>query len=524
MLRKQLECLPATLPQTYERILLNIDENYSQYALKILQWLTYSKKSLSLLELAEVVAIDEDEVPRFNPERRFPEPEDIVLMCSSLVMTTEEKDDSFWSILRRGFVTEGVVKVRLAHFSVKEYLVSSQIMNGDAGKYGIQEIDANARIARDCLSYILYITDYVPKPTSHEEVRLWSDYPLALYALREWQTHAKVGGQIDEEPMVDLIMELFTPEGDDFHTWLFVNQYETFCPPRGLPLYYVSENGMLGVARRLSTMGVDVNAVSGYYGNALCVASSLGRTEMVKLLLKMGSDPNSRGRMGSALYWASYYGNDTIVRMLLDAGAEVGPGPAQKLPSGLKAAAASKGFVSIVTLMMSTGVDVNTASEGVFSFDNTALSVASSQGHDKVVKALIEAGTNPDSRIAALHLASRSGHDEVVKVLLGAGADLNKGWQMASPLREAVQNHHLTTAEILLDAGADVKLGGSWSRDSWVPFGDHQEILMLLAAAGAEITGADETGLEDKTEFEWETESEGETETGDETEPMDELP
>ena len=521
MLRKQLECLPATLPQTYERILLNIDENYSQYALKILQWLTCSKSSLSLLELAEVVAIDEDEDPRFNPERRFPEPEDILLMCSSLVTTTEEKDDPFWNILRRArgeFVPEGVVKVRLAHFSVKEYLVSSQIMNGDAGKYSIQEIGANARIARDCLSYILYITDCARKPASHEEGRFWSDYPLAPYALREWQTHAKVGGQIDEEPMADLIMELFTPEGDDFRTWLFVDKYHNLCPPRGLPLYYVSENGILRVARRLSTMSVDVNAVSGYYGNALCVASVHGRTEMVKLLLKMGSDPNSRGRMGSALYWASYYGNNTIVRMLLDAGAEVGPEPEQKLPSGLNEAA------SIVTWMMSTGVDVNTSPEGALSFDNTALSVASSQGHDKVVKVLIEAGTNPDSRIAAMHLASRLGYDEVVKILLGAGADFNKGWQMASPLREAVQNHHLTTAEILLDAGADVKLGGSWSRDSWVPFGDHQEILMLLAAAGAEITSADETGLEDKTESEWETVSEGETETGDEIEPMNELP
>ena len=495
MLRKRLECLPATLPQTYERILLNTDENYSQYASKILQWLTYSKNSLSLLELAEVVAIDEDEDPRFNPERRFLEPEDILLMCSSLVTTTEEKGDSFWNILRRvrgEFVRERVVKVRLAHFSVKEYLVSSQIMNGDAGKHSIQEIDANARIARDCLSYILYITDYVPKPASHEEAGLRSEYPLAPYALREWQTHAKVGGQIDKESMVDLIMELFTPEGDDFRTWLLVDQYNTLCPPRGLPLYYVSETGILGVARRFSTMGVDVNAVSGYYGNALCVASVHGRTEMVKLLLKMGSDPNSRGRLGSALYWASYYGNDTIVRMVLDAGAKVGPEPEQKLPSGL-IAAASKGFISLEALMKSTGVDVNTSAEGALSFNKTALSAASSQGHDEVVKVLIEAGANPNARNAALHLASRWSHDEVVKILLGAGADPNQGWQMASPLREAVHSCHRTTVKLLLEAGADVKLGGSWSYDSFdclvplIPFTEHQEIIPLLAAAGAEI-------------------------------------
>ena len=511
MLRKQLRSLPTTLPQTYERILLNIEDNYRHYALKILQWLTYSRETLSLLQLAEIVAIDEDEDPRFDPGRRFPEPEDILLICSSLVTATKvERRVHFDS-----FSSRSAKIVKLAHFSVKEYLVSSQIMNGGAEKYSIQEIDANICIARDCLSYLLYFSEDIPKPAWNKEDEFWADFSLAQYAAHQWQEHAGVGGQINEESMMELIMKLFTSEGNAFSSWCLDRHHNNETP-----LYYASRLGLFGVARSVIDTGADVHAVSGYYGNALCVASSCGCTEMVKLLLEMGSDPNFCGRRGSAVYRASYYGNDTIVRMLLDAGAEVRLETLQEFFSALHAAA-SRGFISIVTMLISAGVDVNISAGEPLHFINTALSAASWQGHDKVVKVLIEAGANPDSRIAALHYASRSGRDDVVKILLGAVADLNQGFNMASPLREAVRWCHPTTVKLLLEAGADVNLGGSWGRDTFtysISLTERQQVLGLLVAAGAEITGADET------ESEGESESEGETETGDETEPSDGLP
>ena len=500
MLRKQLKCLPATLPQTYERILLNIDESYSQYVLKVLPWLTYSKGALSLLELAEVVAIDEDEDPRFNPERRFPEPEEILLMCSSLVTTMEEE--------------HGKKTVRLAHFSVKEYLVSSQIMSGEARKYSIQEIHANFCIAKDCLSYILYFTEDIPKPAKREEYnKLWRAYPLARYALRERPAHAGVGGRINEELTVDLIMELFTPEKDSLRTWLFLDENGyTRSPPHGLPLYYASGKGLLRVARRLITMGADVDARSGEYGTALCVASAEGHTEIVKLLLEMGADPNTleRGsKGGSAIYWASERKYNAIVRLRVDAGAEVGLEKSTPYFSALHAAA-SFGHTSIVAMLISTGVDVNLntgkpfllisktgkvfelnlENGKAFDPDHTALGVASSRGFDKVAKLLIEAGADGDSKNVALHLASRKGYVEVVKRLLGAGANLNQRWQSASPLREAVRRGHVAIVEILLDAGADVNLGGIWNEDSfdsWMRLWSSPEVIDLLAAAGAEI-------------------------------------
>lgn len=495
MLRKQLKSLPATLQQTYERILLNIGQDYSQYALKLLQWLTYSKQLLSLWELAEVVAIDEDEDPRFDPERRFPEPEDILWICSSLLTATEEEDDDVWEDYPRQRERVKVVKVKLAHFSVKEYLISSQIMEGAARTYTIREVDANICIARDCLSYMLYFTDDIPKPASHEKDKFWSNFPLTQYAVARWVEHARAGGQINEGPMMELIMELFTSGGNAFSSWCIGEFYQ--YDDSEMPLYYASKKGLLGVARRLITMGVDVNANSGLDGNALLGASEAGQTEIVKLLLEKGADPNPSKdgwNSGSATYWAAQNGHGATLRLLIDAGGTLRLRESySSFLSELHAAASTEG-ANIVAMLISTGMDVNLRGGNPLHHGSTALSQAAFNGRVGAVRVLLEAGADNDSKNAALHTASNWGHSEVVRILLRAGVDPNQGWRMASPLREAVTKGQPKILKILLDGGADVNLGGSWNDvtfDSWVSLWQRQKMLALLVNAGAEITDSE---------------------------------
>lgn len=58
LLRKALKSLPKTLDDTYARIVLSIDEEYTQDALKVLQWLAFSARPVRIEEVAEVVAVD----------------------------------------------------------------------------------------------------------------------------------------------------------------------------------------------------------------------------------------------------------------------------------------------------------------------------------------------------------------------------------------------------------------------------------------------------------------------------------
>ena len=62
-LRKALHSLPATLEETYIRILPCIRRESRSDVVKLLQWLAFSVRPLTLLEMAEVFAIHRDKTP-----------------------------------------------------------------------------------------------------------------------------------------------------------------------------------------------------------------------------------------------------------------------------------------------------------------------------------------------------------------------------------------------------------------------------------------------------------------------------
>jgi hypothetical protein len=78
MLRKSLATLPPTLPpkldETYDRILCTINKNVCEYAVRILQWLAFSTRPLRVEEIAEVVAIDPERDPAFEPQEVLEDP------------------------------------------------------------------------------------------------------------------------------------------------------------------------------------------------------------------------------------------------------------------------------------------------------------------------------------------------------------------------------------------------------------------------------------------------------------------
>ena len=222
-LRHALASLPKTLDDTYARILCNIDKNYShcnREILKMLHWLTFSARPLRLEELAEIVAIDVHETPRFDPERRWPEPREIMAICSSLVTLTaidnsdsdfdDDYDDDVDNLteesgsqsgegsqdhsvrpISRNSSSKDSMYVRLAHFSVKEYLVSDRIQHSIAIHYSVQEIVSHGVLSEDCIAYLLQFDN--SGSLTRETLDL---YPLADYAAAFWAYHAKQAERI----------------------------------------------------------------------------------------------------------------------------------------------------------------------------------------------------------------------------------------------------------------------------------------------------------------------------------------
>jgi hypothetical protein len=91
-LKGQLQCLPHDLDEVYDRIISGL-KRHREDALMILQWLSFSARSLTLAEVAQVTSVvpDTDQGLRFEPSRILPDPRSVLMICSSLVTEIDGK-------------------------------------------------------------------------------------------------------------------------------------------------------------------------------------------------------------------------------------------------------------------------------------------------------------------------------------------------------------------------------------------------------------------------------------------------
>lgn len=430
------------------------------------------------MEVAEIIAIDAGKEPRFNPENRFFDSKEILLICSSLVSVFTGKLGTVIQWDARG--DEDVLCIKLAHFSVKEYLISVDIRNSPANMYAISSQIANTSIAESCLALLLHfdkkdsLTSELEEEgalssQSRAEALHWQlecKFPLAQYAAVNWvyAYNASSGNDFLE----GLVSELFLKR-DTLENWVRLHDPEKWWHHEpellksssdiGPSIYYASEAGLLKPLKILIETGADVNARGGNYGNALQVASYNGHQDIIHLLLAQKADVNAReGDFDTALQAASYTGYSQIVKMLLDAGADVNV-QGSFFGSALQTAS-SRGHPQVVKILLDAGADVNV--EG--GEHGSALQAASSRGHLQIVKILLDAGADVNTRGgyygSALQAASFEGYPQIVKILLDEGADVNvEGREYGSALQTAVHEGNQDVAQILRDHGAheDVK-------------------------------------------------------------------
>jgi hypothetical protein len=393
-LKDALASLPETLDETYSRILQAIPSNHKSYAIRILQFLTYTRSPLSIEELVDAIAVDTEGKPYFDPINRMPDPEEISRYCSSLVMVSRT-GNLYDSNIKLGLGQSSddkskpdnkQVKLQLAHFSVKEYLTSNRLDSDIAQHF--QELTASASIARVCLAYLLHFDEELPST----EVRI--KFPLAQYSATFWTSFAAVA-EGEDEKLLDLIKRLFC-----FQEMSYKICYNLYSPDQpwkrkenrdgykqALPLYHAAFGGLRKMLKLLLDKGADVNAHGGRYGNALQAASSRGHEQIVKLLLDKGADVNALGgSYGNALYAALKRGHEQIVKLLLDKGADVNAHGGSY--GNALYAASERGHEQIVKLLLDKGADVN-AHGGHY---RNALQAALAEGHEQIVKLLLNKG------------------------------------------------------------------------------------------------------------------------------------
>ena len=333
-IKSALDSLPRTLDETYERALKGIREDFQEDAARIFQWLIFSAVPLRLNEIAEVFKTKPGEKDGIDDERSLLREDILLQYCGTLVITQEPSErrlssDKYYEHTTWTKPTKSK-ELRLAHFSVQEYLVSNRIPQ-DCSKFSILEDTSNLSIAGTCINYLSdAFGEFHSKTLPKDFV---SRYPLAPYVAEYWPSHIKGEGEMYDALILRVVQ--FLENKQSFSYYLHLVNHENnnganfYTGPLQLlspvPILYVAcFYGLTEVSVLMLAHEVDVNAQGGFYGNALRAASSHGHEGTVRLLLEYGADVNAQGGfLSNALQAAISRGHKGIVRLLLEHGADV---------------------------------------------------------------------------------------------------------------------------------------------------------------------------------------------------------
>jgi hypothetical protein len=479
-IRAAMKTLPKTLDEFYDRILLQIEEEDREQAHVALQWIAFAARSIRLEELAEAIIVNPHTEPALDEEHR-------VLDCKTLLdflpaglvstVVTYSLGSSWDSSLGSSSISDtqhfsedneeegshpsrsdrsesleddsSKTIIQFAHFSVKEYLVSTRILDGSAPSFQVQEMATHSLIAKTCFAYMLWLGSREPKITDE----LLSDFPLLEYSARCWTSHmCALDGHIDDDHLLNLALSFLKVDAYAWRIWTStgfpLDHDSTEALSKGLltwrarikqnhkfavhPLTWASIFSMTSVLELLLPRTCSVNDIQlpecpnvyywGNYRHPLFAASRFGTLETVQMLVKAGASVNHPNPdYTPALWGAARAGSYEKVKFLLDQGADV-----NAIGDDCNALhpAVLGGSKSVLELLLQSGADVNAKEE----FFGTALVAAASNRFLDGAQVLLDAGASINRAGdlgAALRVAVGMGDEDMMKLLLQSGADPN---------------------------------------------------------------------------------------------------
>lgn len=442
LIRKALHGLPKTLDDTYSRLFLEIDDAYREDAMKALLWLAFSDRPLLLAELAEAIVVRPLSHPPFDPEERFPDPESVLQILSSLVSVNDAGRDR---LSRMGTVT-------LAHFSVKEYLISDRIRKGPAQYFAISSHIAHYFIAECCLLYVLHYANTATKTGSLGNL---AAFPLITYASASWFTHINMLPVEQQKPLTPLALKLLL-SADALSSWQLIRLGHLIPFPDEGALYYASSLGLLDVIKELVAAGWDPNEWENR--SPLHVAAIECHAGAAFLLLSHRVNANAKDYMGyTPLHHAAEKGHMTIIKLLFQFGAQASPRDDQGMtPLHL---AAFRSHEQIAGFLVERGAEVEVATIHDL---RTPFHWAAWNDLRPLIELFLKQGANINAQNwdgeTALHYAARD-NQKILQDLLDRGADLEVETHCGeTPLYWAAEGEQREATEKLVKAGARIAL------------------------------------------------------------------
>jgi hypothetical protein len=390
-IRESLKKLPKTLDDVYIRILQRIEEESDDdigSVQRLLRWLVRGFRTMSLDELAECISIDtKANNTSMDLDAVITDPEDILELCSSLVTLSADR-----------------TKVALAHYSVKEFLVSTRVRDS-LPTFWVANEEVESELATTCLTYLCYddfsdgvcALNDVPNQTAVAEKL--EEYKFLQYAAQFWAVHAHRSAEHDED-LQTLIMRFFHPKDEaknNYCSWLQVYHYRKTGRPSATtynhpPLFFAASFGLANAVKGLlEECDVDHEKTE---HDPLQAAAFGGHVEVVKILLEHYDHEKDKNL---ALYAAASKGHAKVVELLLDEGAAINS-KGGKQGSALQIAVL-EGYKDVVELLLRRNADTTVSCKRF----GTPLAAAAEKAHTKTFELLLEAGANVNGKGKSFH-------------------------------------------------------------------------------------------------------------------------
>jgi len=466
LLRRALKSLPRTLDDTYSRILDNIPEQYLEDARRILSCLICSFHPLAVQEIADTVAVVGHGETYYDVENRFSEPRDVLTICSGLVTTTRSIRNTFF-----GDRQLNIEELRLAHFSVKEYLISNGSITKSASNFALDLRYAHETLANLCMRYLAwcheenmcedpsFLQEYIR--SSSEEVA------FAPYAASSWSRHLRAAQLDSSSPLYDQCLTMLTDPAllrdiIRLHTPWFRYQ----------ELILMRQCGYVTTIMGNNRLNPNVEVTPPLY-----FASLFGMDQMVLMLLEKGENVDCSGCGGSCLTAAVCGGHESTVKLLISKGASINAVVLQtsndmEILYSRTAIheAVHHGNEEIVRILLAYGADVNIGRScpgkvGERQDALTPLQEAVAHSRKHIVQLLLDAGADPNAcagyqGIPLEHAQFRESGVDMMTMLLDHGADPNMAsypGKTKKPLFSAIIKQHQPRIKLLIERGADLE-------------------------------------------------------------------
>lgn len=451
------------------------------------RFLICGDRTLTLSEISEGLAVEIGS-ERMDPDNRLNDEEDILDICGGLVDRNEKN------------------VAGLAHFSVKEYLVSPNLAKSKASYYHIAETPGNTELAKITYTYLL-LEDFSTGPcsTTAEFDLRQKEYPLIMYAAQHGWKHV-LGYKYGSDAVLDgLLAQFYSSDNNpNFISWRQVQcflgrdvtGYLNSRTSSVSTLYYVSEVGLWQLIKGIIGRGADVNHYGGPLYTPLQAAAKYGHIKTLNALLGCGANTAPIGN-GDAMRAAAGAGHVDCVKALIEAGGtsdnqDIGPYGASMEEAALS------GHEGVFTACLSTKYYAKTEDNMPFW---VVMVYAATMGFDGTIQMLVQ---KYGSRIICddnehfprtLKTLAEYGRTKTLQYILqqpGAMAILSRDNIFAAVLEGAVYYGQAKMVELLLRNKKDsLELGVSFHLATARGF---PKISEMLLREGADPRAKDEHG------------------------------